>query len=177
MQLQNSSFQRKLGALITYANLALSIAVGLFLIPFVIQRLGPSEYGLYRLVGVFIGYVTIIDFGMANTVTRYVAQYRAIQDRKGEENFLAIAYIIYTVIAIIVIILGLLLNMSLPYIYKQTLSPIQLREAQVMFFFAIINLVLSLIGYPILGALRGQEQYIFPGVVNIFKTMLESVTL
>ena len=82
--------QLKKGALLSYISIFLTNVIGLILTPFIIKNLGDAEYGLYTLIGAFIGYISVFDFGLNNTIIRFVAKYRAEKDRIGEENFLAI---------------------------------------------------------------------------------------
>jgi O-antigen/teichoic acid export membrane protein len=99
--------QLKKGALLSYVTIILTNGVGLLLTPFMIRTLGDSEYGLYMLVGAIISYISVLDFGLTNTIVRYIARYRATQDRPGEENFLATTMILYGVISALVALAGI----------------------------------------------------------------------
>ena len=48
-----------------------------FLTPYMLGRLGKEMYGLYALVGMFIGYVGILDFSMDSTLVKFVAEHNA----------------------------------------------------------------------------------------------------
>lgn len=173
----NASRQRKLGVILRYINLILSNGIGLVLIPYMLRALGQEEFGLYQLVGSFIGYLTVLDFGMADTVIRYIAKYRAENDRKGEENFLATAYVIYLFIGAVVVLLGAIFYFSIPQLYSKSLTSHEIDQAQTMFVILILNLVLSLIGYPMSGVLMAYGQFVFPNLINVIKIILRSVTL
>lgn len=94
--------QLKKGALISYVNIALNIGVGLIITPFIIKKLGDSEYGLYTLIGSFVAYLSIMDLGLNNAIVRFTAKYQANGDKKGEENFLAVSLIIYVIIGFLI---------------------------------------------------------------------------
>ena len=76
-------------------KLILTNVIGIFLTPFILRHLGSSEYGIYLTIGAFIGTISLLDFGLNNTVVRFVAKYRAEKDRDSEENFLATTMLIY----------------------------------------------------------------------------------
>ena len=87
--------QLKKGALLSYFTILITNIVGLFLTPYIILKLGNSEYGLYTLIGAFIGYISIFDLGLNNTIIRFVTKYKTENNEVGEQNFLAISLIIY----------------------------------------------------------------------------------
>ena len=76
--------------------------------PFILNHLGKSEYGIYLTIGALVGTISLLDFGLNNTVVRFVAKYRAENDRKGEENFLATTMLIYLIISSLVVIIGII---------------------------------------------------------------------
>src|SRR5690606_39640628 len=88
------------GALLSYATILATNIVGIVLTPYIIKSLGASEYGLYTMIGAFVGYLTVLDLGINNSIIRFVAKYRAEKDKKGEENFLAVSFLIYALISL-----------------------------------------------------------------------------
>src|SRR5690606_41053038 len=101
--------QLKGGAALSYITIFLTNIVGLVLTPFIIRSFGSAEDGLYTMIGALVGYMSVLDFGLNDTIVRYVAKYRAENDKEGEENFLAHSFIMYVCISIVVTILGLIL--------------------------------------------------------------------
>lgn len=66
----NSSKQIKLGALISYFAIAFNIVAGLIYTPWMISKIGQSNYGLYTLATSVIS-MFVMDFGMGAAVTRF----------------------------------------------------------------------------------------------------------
>ena len=54
-----------------------TIVVGLVYTPIMLRLLGQSEYGLYSLMGSLVGYLSVLDMGLGNTIVRYTAKNRA----------------------------------------------------------------------------------------------------
>ena len=79
--------EQKLGVILSYVNLAITNITGILITPYTIKMLGPSEYGLYSLIGAFVGYLSVLDLGLNDTIVRYVAKYRVEENKKEEENF------------------------------------------------------------------------------------------
>ncbi|MGY0391565.1 oligosaccharide flippase family protein [Bizionia sp. KMM 8389] len=161
--------QLKKGAILSYANIGLTNVVGLLLTPYIIKSLGDSEYGLYTLLGSIIGYLSILDLGLNNAIIRYVSKYRAEGDAKGEENFLAITFLIYGVISLIIIGIGSVIYFQLSEIFKDSLTSYQIIEAKRMFIILIFNLAITLPGGAFTAVCNAHQQFVFPRVLKIIK--------
>ena len=69
---------------ISYAQLFIVNLSGLFLTPFIILNVGQSNFGLYSLIGSFIASITVFDFGLQSTSTRYIAKYKSKNEKEKE---------------------------------------------------------------------------------------------
>ena len=69
--------QRKIGITISYLNIVLHAIMGFVYVPLLLHYIGKSEYGLYQLIGSFIAYFSIMDFGLTAAVVRFYTKYKA----------------------------------------------------------------------------------------------------
>ena len=168
--------QIKKGAILSYLNIILTNGIGLILTPFMIRKLGDSEYGLYTLIGSLIGYISVLDFGLNNTIVRFVSKYRALKDEDGEKNFLATTMFIYGIISAIVVIIGIVLFFNLDEIFKK-LTPEELYKAKIMFVILIFNMAITLPGGAFTAISNAYERFVFPRALVIIKYILRSVML
>ena len=168
--------QLKKGAILSYVTIILTNVLGLLITPFIIHQLGKQEYGLYTLIGSLVGYISVLDLGLNNTIIRFLAKYRAQNDRKAEENFLATTFIIYCIISLIIIIIGVGIFYYLPDIFYK-LPASDLYKAKIMFAILIFNLAITLPGGTFSAIYSGYEQFVFPRMLNIFKYIVRSITL
>jgi len=166
--------QLKKGAILSYITIFLTNSIGLLLTPFIIRSLGDAEYGLYTLIGAFVGYMTVLDFGLNNTIVRFVAKYRAEGDKKGEENFLAITMYIYGIISLVIGILGVIFYFNLDSIFENSLTLVELDKAKVMFIILIFNMVITLPGGSFTAICSGYEHFVFPRTINIVRYVVRS---
>jgi len=51
--------------------------------PFIVSKLGSEGYGIYALLTGLVGYYGLLDFGLGQGVTKYVAQFKASGDLDG----------------------------------------------------------------------------------------------
>lgn len=166
--------QLKKGVLLSYTTIVLTNVIGLVLTPFIIRSLGDAEYGLYALLGAFVGYISVLDLGLNNTIVRYVAKYRAEKDKEGEESFLSTTMLIYGVISFVVALLGGLLYFNLESIFGESLTSRELEKARIMFIILIFNVAITLPGGAFTAICNGYEHFVYPRIVNIIRYVVRS---
>jgi len=88
-QLIKSSFFRT-------ASLFLNVAVSFFLMPFVIRVLGDRWYGLWVLVGTFVGYYGFFDFGLSTAVQRFVSQAWGKENQEEIDRIFNTSLVLFT---------------------------------------------------------------------------------
>lgn len=165
----------KYGVYLSYISLFVTNITSLILTPFIVRNLGQSEYGLYMLIGALVGYIAVLDFGLGNTTVRFVSKYRAENDKKGQENFLATTFIIYAVISIIVLIIGYIVFVNLGNIFSGSLTENEIGIAKTMFIILVINLALTLPMKSFTGIVTAYEKFVFTRSLNIVRTILRTV--
>jgi hypothetical protein len=166
--------QLKKGALLSYLSIFLTNGIGLLLTPYIIHKLGDSEYGLYTLIGSLIAYIGVLDFGLNNTIIRFVAKYRAQNDKTGEENFLATSLLIYAAISALIVVAGIALYFNLDTLFPK-LTPAEMSKAKLMFAILIFNLAFELPGGTFAAICSAYEQFVFPRALKISEYVLRSV--
>ena len=171
----NKNKQLKLGILLNYFTLFMTTVVGLFLTPIIIKYLGDSEYGLYTLMGAFVGYLTVMDFGLNNTIVRFISRYQAESKHIEEEKFLSTVMIIYIFISLLVIIISSIIYYNIELIFSNSLTSSELEKAKLMFIILVINIVVTLPGGSFKAISNAYEHFIFPRVSEIIKYISRSI--
>lgn len=97
---------RKYGIILSYMNIFFNTLINFMYVPLLIYYIGKNEYGLYQLIGSFIAYFSIMDFGLTAAVVRFYTKYKVLKDKIGMENVLAISARCYIVITLILFIIG-----------------------------------------------------------------------
>ena len=163
--------------MLSYLKLAIINIGGLLVTPYIIKMLGDEEYGLYTLIGAFVGYLSILDLGLNNAIVRYVAQYRAEKNQKAEENFLAISLLIYISVGILLVILGSIFYFNVEVLFGDTLDAAQLDKARLMLLVLIINIGFTLPGGAFTGICTGYEAFVFPRWLSIIKYVMRVILI
>ncbi|MCR9227823.1 MAG: oligosaccharide flippase family protein [Flavobacteriaceae bacterium] len=166
--------QIKKGAALNYVSILLTNLIGLILTPYIISSLGDSEYGIYTTVGALIGTFSVLDFGLNNTIIRFVAKYQAEKKTEEEENFLAITMILYLIISSIVLLVGFGIYFNLDHYFSE-MNLEEIKLAKTIFLILIFNIAIGLPGGAFTGISLGYERFIFPKSISIIRYILRSL--
>lgn len=154
------------GAVISYISIFLNIIISLVYTPWMIHQIGVSDYGLYSLVGTFIGYF-MLDFGLAGTITRFVAKYRAEGDEVRIGNMLGLTAKLYLVLDSIIFAVVFILYFFLTDIFGGGLTPEEIEKLKVLYCIAGIFSVLSFMFKPVSGAMMAYEYFVENKVLDL----------
>ena len=80
---------------------AVTVLTGIFLMPFVVSHLGNANYAVWILLGYFTGYFGVLDVGVRDAVSRYLAFYRARDDAEMKNVVLNTAMAILSVVGFV----------------------------------------------------------------------------
>jgi len=169
--------QIKGGVALNYLTVFITNILGLIITPLMIKKMGTSEYGLYTLIGAFVGYLTLLDLGLNKSVVRFVALYRAQEDKEKEEKFLGLVFLLYVVIAIVLMGIGIWGYFNLDAIFGASLSASELSKAKIMFAILIFNIGFTLPGGVFEGICFGYERFVFPKAVSVSKYLVRAVAV
>lgn len=61
------------GSVLQVGNLVAAAIASFFLMPFIVHHLGDRVYGFWSLAAAFIGYYSVLDFGLSSAVSQYLS--------------------------------------------------------------------------------------------------------
>lgn len=163
------------GAMYNYINLLLIIVTSAVLTPFVIRSLGPSQYGLYTLMGGIIPYAMLLDLGLGKTITRYISYYRARNDVAGEQGFLATATRIYAVLVVVLLLVGACIYYHVDAIWGGHFTPAELADVRQMLLIIILTQVIIVPGNAYTAICYGCGYFAFPRGIQPVKYVLRAL--
>lgn len=167
--------ERKIGIAISYVNIFIHAIVGFIYVPILLHYIGKSEYGLYQLIGSLIAYFTVMDFGLTAAVTRFYAKYRALQDRNGMENILAISIYGYIGVTIFVLLVGGVCYFFFDSIFSQNMSRYELTEAKEMFLLLLFNIAITLSTMVFKAVINAYEKFLFLKGMETIQLVIQPV--
>lgn len=173
----DDSKQRKLGVIFSYVSIVVSTLVQLLYTPFLIRKLGQSEYGLYSLVANIIGYLTVLDLGFGNAIIVYTAKYRAQKKYDEEKKLHGMFKIIFIIIGIIAAILGVILYFCVDVFFGNTMTSVEIQKLKIMMLILSFNLMLTFSFSIYSSIISAYEKFTFQKIMSIINTLLKPLLM
>lgn len=172
-----SNKEIKLGILTTYGIYGADLLAGIFFTPFLITSLGQSEYGVYSLMGAFVGSLAVLDFGFGNAITRYVSQFIAEKNKNKESNLIAMCMILYAIIGIICLGIGLMLIPFLDIIFGSSLTKEELSIARNIYLISLSSMSMSFLLGAFNSYIQAYEKYTFINLISFIRLIIRVTSL
>lgn len=155
-----------------------SLPIALLLPPYMLARMGGTDYGVWALLGVFASLTSLADLGMGTALSKYVAQYHASGETDRLSILFSTAFLCYWAIGGFVVgglflaadlILGLFFQ-GLPYAELHLLYGLSLL-------IFLLNHVFSVYTGVVLGLRRFEEANLYGFLVNLLNALLTVLLL
>ncbi|MCU1248559.1 MAG: hypothetical protein JWQ49_1588 [Edaphobacter sp.] len=95
-----------------------NMAVGFFLSPFILHRLGDVAFGVFVLANSVVAYLGLLDLGMQSSVLRFVSQGHTKGDHQGASEALSAALWVRLQISALALLLSAGIAVVFPHIFK-----------------------------------------------------------
>lgn len=173
----SDSNQRKLGAVLSYVSIIVSTTVQLLYTPFLISKLGQSEYGLFSLINSIIGYLTVLDLGFGNAIIVYTAKYRAQKKYEEEKKLHGMFKVIFSIIGIIAALIGIIIFLNVDNLFGKTMSSAELSKTRIMMLILSFNLFISFQFSIYSSIISAYEKFTFQKIMAIVNTVLKPLLM
>jgi O-antigen/teichoic acid export membrane protein len=162
-----------LGVITNYASAAVMAVAGFVLVPIVLHYLGREDYGLWATIGQMLGYLALLDLGMANAIVRHTARMREHGDIEAVNRMVSTALALYCVLGLVFLVAGLALSLLLPH-----WSAIPLERTRIATIIFVIMVVYGALSFPLRVAsstLNGYQQMAATNLTNFMANLLSPV--
>jgi O-antigen/teichoic acid export membrane protein len=108
----------------SYANLFFGMAMGLILTRVLLRHLGAGGYGLWIVLLAIVGYIALLDVGVATAVVQRIARLMAEGERQGIADVIRTAWTFFAVSGALAVVVTVILAPFLSSIlHLGTISP------------------------------------------------------
>lgn len=162
-----------LGVITNYASALVMAVAGFVLVPIVLHYLGREDYGLWATIGQVLGYLALLDLGMANAVVRRTARMREHGDHDGINRMVSTALALYCLLGFVFLVVGLGLTLLLPR--WSAIPPERVRVATTIF---VIMVLYGAVSFPLRVAsstLNGYQRMAATNLTNFMANLLSPV--
>ncbi|MGA2643957.1 MAG: oligosaccharide flippase family protein [Candidatus Sulfotelmatobacter sp.] len=159
----------------SWGGLAVNVAVGFFLSPFILHHLGDEAFGLWILIFSLTGYYGIFDFGIRSSLVRYVSKFQATSDKDQLTRLVNTSLFTYTCLGLMLVIPTVLGGSYVDRLFH--VSPSFLKDARILFLMVGYSVALS---FPLGvsgGILEGLQRFYLMNWTNIVATLTRAVLI
>lgn len=164
--------QLKIGSLLSYLQMTLSVMIGLVYTPVMIRLLGQNEYGLYNTVSSTSSMLSIISLGFNSGYIRYFAKYKQKKDTESIYRLNGLFLLIFSILGLIAILCGMYLTHHLQLVFQDGLTAEEYQVAKVLMLLLTVNLAVSFPISVFQSIISAHERFIFLKSLSILKTIL-----
>ncbi len=157
--------------------------VGLFVsaisLPLTVRYLGPQRYGIWVTVSTTVVMLSVMDLGIANSLTNMISRAYAAGDRAAARRFYTTAFWITCSISSVLGLAAFLLwpHINWPSLFHLTAYPAEAREASLCVAVALAFFLLSLPLNLINRVLSGYQQTQITNYFNLLSSVLGLVAI
>lgn len=169
--MKNDQMQLKIGALLSYISVGISLLTGLIYTPWMVSKLGASQYGLYTLANSLIS-LFLLDFGLSSATAKFVSEYHARGEEEKVTRFLGAVYKLYLLIDAAILVALVVVYFLIDTIYVH-LTPQELEQFKVVY---LIAASFSIISFPFVtlnGILTAYEEFIHLKLADVLYKLIQ----
>jgi len=151
--------QIRVGAILSYILIVLNIVSGVIYVPWMINIIGDSNFGLYTLAISVVSFF-VLDFGISQSISKFISRYRSEGKEDQVNKFLGITYKLYLIIDIVIFFILVIIWLYSESIFVK-LNADELAKLKNIFLIAGVT---SVIAFPFLtlnSILTSYERFIF----------------
>lgn len=169
--------EKKAGVLLNYAMLISNVMVKFLYTPFLLRLLGQAEYGLYSLIITVVGYLTILDLGFGNAVTRFTVKYNSERNCHQLYRMYSTLSVVYILIGITAFVICICLSYASDSMFGYAMTSSELQKIKLMIFLCGINLLFCFPLQISSSILIAYERFIFKNSVHLVVCYLQPITM
>lgn len=167
-----NNVEKKLGVILQYTQMALSILISFIYTPVMLRILGQSEYGIYNLSNSIISYLSLLSLGFGASYIRFYSRYKKNDDKEGIKKLNGLFLGVFLIMGAVALICGLALSANVSLFFNNTYSENDMGIAKILMMFMSFNLALSFPTSVFTSYVTSQEKFVFQKLLNMVKTVV-----
>lgn len=158
-----------------WGSFAIGAAIGFLMMPFLVHRLGDTQYGIWVLIMNFTGYLGLFDLGVSGSVVKYVAEFKAKRDQHSLNQVCSAAYYIYLVAGICAFGISMVLAFYFVHLFKIPSETI--TDARIVTIIVGLQIGLMLPFSFFTGFIRGMQRYDTVALISVIILLVRSACI
>jgi O-antigen/teichoic acid export membrane protein len=156
-----------------YIGRFVGLVTWFLLTPFILHNLESSLYGLWVLVGSVVAYGSLLDFGIAGAITKYVAEFQAKGQLEGAKGLVATALALYAVLGLIATLASIVIAPAFPRLFNVAAE--QSKTAIWLFMLSGFGMGIAILSASTTAVLRGLQRFDLMNILGVITTLLSAL--
>ena len=166
--LSSSSFKN---SFFTFSEASLGLLFIIISLPIFLTILGPEKYGIYILIQSFSSFVKMFNLGGGFTVTKFVSQYRGVNNSDKIREFTSTIFVFQFIISILLLIITYSLLDSIIFNFFDQTSNFDIFES--IIYFAVPIFLIDLFEQNFNGLHNGYERFDRALIISLFSKLIK----
>ena len=167
----SASKNRRIGIIMQYSQMAVSIIINLIYTPIMIRILGDAEYGIYSITASIISYLNIISLGFGAGYIRFYSRYRAKDNLDGIARLNGLFLLVFLFMSALSIVCGSLIAFHARAFFNETYSAEEINVAKILMIFLTLNMAFSFPMSLFTSYITSHERFIFLKTISLISTV------
>ena len=164
---------RNVGA--NWIGLVVNLVLSFLIAPITVNALGNVYYGIWMLLMQFTGYLWLFDFGVRESVVKYVAQHHASDDREQLVSTVRTAVSIYSAVALLAMVGVVALTVAIPHLFNVPADAV--TTARIAAFITGVTIAQSFVFNVFVGVVMGLQQFYRLTRVSVVLSVLRTTLI
>ncbi|MEN4041488.1 MAG: oligosaccharide flippase family protein [Anaerolineaceae bacterium] len=164
--------QLLLSTISNYFGRFIGLATWFLLVPFILNKLEPTLYGLWILVGSVVAYGSLLDFGIAGAVTKYIAEHRVKGQIEEARQLIGTALAYYAAIGILITAVSVAIAPLFPIFFN--ISPEHNTTARWLVILSGLGMGIAILSASTTAVFRGLQRFDLMNLLGIITTLLSA---
>lgn len=157
--------------ILSYLNLGIGNLLPFFYTPIMLELLGQSEYGLYKIASSTTSYLSVMAFGIGSAVSRFIIKARTQEGKEAEERMFGLFHLLFQAVALLSLIVGGIITWKLDLIYGASLTAAELSRMRILVGLMVVNTAVSFSATSYNAVVSSHERFLFIHSINILNTI------
>lgn len=163
--------QRKVGAILGYANIIVKNLVNLVYTPMLLSFVGQADYGVFQTSNSFVFSLSLLTFGFSEAYIRFYTQKRANGTEEDIRSLNGMYLLLYSIVSLVALALGLLFAVNVDSFFSDSFTADQVGLAGQLMGIMAFSVACSLFSTVFDAYILAHEQFRFQQTRQMFTTL------
>lgn len=152
----------------------MSMLVSLYTSRVILQALGVEDFGIYNVVGGFVGMLGFLNVSMSGATSRFISYELGRNNSQNVSKTFSSSLIIHIAIALFIVIICETIGIWFIE-YKLIIPPDRMYAARIVYQFVVITTALNIVQTPYSACIMAHEKFDIYAYVEVINVMLKLV--